>query len=586
MTRTTTPSRARAPSGPELPPPEELERLKLSPEVAWYLLDRGYALPTCPPKWKTPEPREVPGARFDPGRVDKVLKAFSKLRHTQGQWAGRQLRPDPWQIAYIIGPVFGWVRWDDDADCYVRIINVCYVDVPRKNGKSTLSGGIAIYMTCADGEQGAQTITAATTEQQAGFVFAPLKLLAVKSPALAPHVRAHQKRIVHTASGSYVEVVSSAADAQHGANIHCGIVDELHIHKTPELVETIETGTGSRTQPLIVFITTADSGKPATIYARKRERIEKLADGTLVDETTYGVIWACDKDDDPHIEETWRKANPGYGISPTRAYLRRKSNEAKQSPADLAAFLRLHLGLRTKQVARYITLEEWDRNAGMVVPSKLVGRQAYGGLDLGSTSDLTSLCWLFPDGQGGYDAVWRYWAPEASLPDLDRRTAGSARVWLRHGWLATTPGNVTDYEAVKAKVITDLNQFEVLELAYDPWNATTLTNDLVSEGAPMIEVRQGYASMSPPLKEIKRLLVEGTCENPKLRHGGNPISRWMCDNLTIAMNPSGDVKPDKATATDKIDGMSALNTAMARAMHHQAVGPPNLWLGGEADEVV
>jgi phage terminase large subunit-like protein len=565
-TKTTTRSRA---SGPDLPPPEELDRLKLSPEVAWYLLDRGFALPDCPPKWKTPEPRDVPGARFDPGKVDRVLRAFYGLRHTQGQWAGKQLRPDPWQIAYIIAPVFGWVRWDDDANDYVRIINVCYVDVPRKQGKSTIAGGIAIYMTCADGEQGAQTITAATTESQAGFVFGPLKLLAAKSPALARHVKAHQKRIVHTASGSYVEVVSSAADAQHGANIHCGIVDELHIHKSPELVETIETGTGSRTQPLIVFITTADSGKPNTIYARKRERVESLAVGTLVDETTYGVIWACDRDDDPHAEETWRKANPGYGISPTRAYLRRKSNEAKQSPAELAAFLRLHLGLRTKQVARFLTLEEWDRNASMVVETNLRGHQAYGGLDLGSTSDLTSLCWLFPDIHGGYDAMWRYWAPEASLPDLNRRTAGSAAVWVRRGWLVPTPGNVTDYEYVKARVIADLDAFNVTELAYDPWNATTLTNDLLGHGAPMIEVRQGYASMSPPLKEVKRLLVEGTIEDPKLRHGGNPVSRWMLDNLTVAMNPAGDVKPDKGNAADKIDGMSAMVTAMARAMHHR-----------------
>lgn len=189
---------------------------------------------------------------------------------------------------------------------------------------------------------------------------------------------------------------------------------------------------------------------------------------------------------------------------------------------------------------------------------------------------------MFPDGRGGYDAVWRYWAPEASLPELDRRTAGNARVWVRRGWLTTTTGNVTDYAFVKDQIVKDLDQFEALELAYDPWNATTLTNDLLADGAPMIEVRQGYASMSPPLKEIKRLLVEGTCEEPKLRHGGNPVSRWMCDNLCIAMSPQGDVKPDKGNATDKIDGMAALNTAMARAMHHQDVGAPNLWLPNEA----
>lgn len=566
---------------PELPAADELERLKLSPEVAWYLIDRGIALPTCPPLVKTPEPRDAPGAVFDPGRVDRVLAAFRRLVHTQGRWTGKPFIPDPWQVAYVIAPVFGWIRWDDEADGYVRIINVLYVDIPRKNGKSSLSGGIAIYLTCADGESGAQVVTAATSENQAGFVFGPIKQLAERSPALAPHVKAHQKRVVHTASGSYVAVIASVGDAQHGANLHGAVVDELHLHKTPDLVEAIETGTGSRTQPLVVFITTADAGKPNTIYARKRERIESLAAGTVRDETTYGVIWACGRDDDPHAEETWRKANPGFGISPTRAYLLRKSNEAKQSPADLALFQRLHLGLRTKQVTKYVTLEEWDRNAGMVVEPDLAGRVAYGGLDLGSTSDLTSLCWVFPDGGGGFDVLWRYWAPEASLGALDKRTAGSASVWVRRGWLVLTPGNVTDYGFVKARVVADLDVFGVRELGFDPWNATALTNDLLAEGAPMVEVRQGYASLSPALKEIKRLLAEGTADRPRLRTGGNPVSRWMADNLAVAMDPAGNVKPDKGTAADKIDGISALVTAMSRAMHHRDHGAPTLWLGGD-----
>lgn len=576
-------TRSKAPA-PELPPADELERLKLSPEVGWYLLDRGIPLPDCPPLIKTPEPRDVPGAVFDPARVDRVLGAFKRLRHTQGRWAGRPLVLDPWQVAYIVAPVFGWIRWDDEVDSYVRIVNCLLVDVPRKNGKSSLAGGIAIYMACADGEPGAQVITAATSERQAGFVFGPIKQLAEKSPDLRPHVKAHQKRIVHMASGSYVEVVASVGDAQHGANVHCGVIDELHLHKSPDLVEAIETGTGSRTQPLIVIITTADAGKPNTIYARKRERIEQLANGTLKDETTYGVIWACEKEDDPHDEATWRRANPGFGISPTRAYLLRKSNEAQQSPADLAVFQRLHLGLRTKQVTKYLAIEDWNRNAGMVVEPRLAGRLAYGGLDLGSTSDLTSLCWIFPSEQG-YDLLWRYWAPEASLESLDKRTAKSASVWVRNGWLTLTSGNVTDYDFVKEQIVVDLATFQVQELGFDPWNATDLTNRLVSDGAPMVEVRQGYASLSPPLKEIKRLLLAGTHEVPMLRHGGNPVSRWMLDNLVVAMDPNGNVRPDKGNAAEKIDGISALTTGMSRAMHHQEMSGPTLHMGEDDDDL-
>ncbi|MDX3294620.1 terminase large subunit [Streptomyces scabiei] len=548
----------------DLPDEAELERLKLSPEVAWYLLSRGIPLPDCPPLIQTPSPGEAPGAVFDPDRVDTVIRAFSKLRHTQGQWAGRPLVPDPWQVAYVIAPVFGWVQWDEDANAYVRVVRELYVDVPRKNGKSTLSGGIAIYLTCADGEPGAQVVAAATSERQAGFVFAPIKQLAERAPALKDRVLALKKKIVHKRSNSYFECVASVADAQHGANLHGAVIDELHIHKDPELVETIETGTGSRTQPLIVIITTADSGKRETIYNRKRTRIEQLSRRVFTAHTVYGVVWAAEKDDDPHDEATWRKANPGYGISPTRAYMRARSDEAKQSPADLAKFLRLHLGIRTKQETKFLLLTAWDRNAGMVDEQAFAERDTWGGLDLASTSDLCALCWLFPDDETGtLDAVWRFWTPEDNLASLDKRTAGAASRWVREGFLTKTPGNVADYDFIKEQIRRDRDTFKVKSLGYDPWNASQLTNDLVSERAPMVKVRQGFQTMSPVLKEIQRLTLQGTPEAPALRHGGHPVVRWCVDNLAVVMDPAGNVKPDKANSNDKIDGVSALATAMA-----------------------
>lgn len=559
-TRKTTPSA-------DLPDAAELERLKLSPEVAWYLVSRGIPLPDCPPLIQTPSPGEAPGAVFDPDRVDRVIKAFSLLRHTQGQWAGQPLRPDPWQVAYILAPVFGWVRWDDDADAYVRIVRELYVDVPRKNGKSTLAGGLAIYMTCADGEGGAQVITAATTKEQAGFVFEPVKKLAEAAPALKRHVKPLKGIILHPKSGSYFKPISSVAGAQHGANIHCAIIDELHEHKTPELVETIETGTGSRRQPLVAIITTADSGKRESVYDRKRQRIEKLARRVFQAPSVYGVVWAAEREDDPHVEETWRKANPGYGVSPTRAYLQAKSDEAKQSPADLAKFLRLHLGRRTKQETKFLTLESWNRNAGMVDEVKLAGREAYGGLDLASTSDLSALCWLFPDDdRGGFDAIWRLWTPEDNVEALDQRTAGAASVWVRQGLLVATPGNVADYDYIRLQIDRDMDAFDVRSIGFDPWNATPLTNKLVEDGAPMVKVRQGFITMSPPLKELQRLLLKGTPDKPLFRHGGNDAVTWMVDNLSVAMDPAGNVKPDKARSAEKIDAVSAAVTALSEAM--------------------
>lgn len=555
--RTATPS----PADVVLPDAAELARLKLSLEVAWYLVSRGIALPDCPPAIKTPEPGElVSGAKFDPERVDKVLKSFGLLRHTKGKWAGTPLKPDPWQVAYILAPVFGWVRFDEDADRWVRVIRELYVDIPRKNGKSTTLGGIAIYMTAADGEAGAEVIAAATTTAQAGFVFAPIKAMCDKAPALKGHLKAFAGRIVHDASASYFQAISSVADAQHGANIHCAVIDELHVHKSAEMVETLETGTGSRDQPLIATITTADDGRPATIYARKRKRVEQLAARVLTDATTYGVVWAASPDDDPFIEVTWRKANPGFGISPTRSYLAKEAARAKDSPADLAKFLRLHLGIRTKQETKYLELAPWDASAGMVREESLRGRKCFGGLDLASVNDIAALCWDFPDGDK-HELLWRFWLPEDRLKDLSRRTAGEAEVWVREGRLTLTPGNVIDNDFIVQSVVRDSKVFDVQTVGFDRWGANDVVRRLGDEGLTCVPVGQGYASMSAPLKEILRLVL-----SKRYVHGGDPVMRWMVDNLAVTMDASGNVKPDKARAAEKIDGVSAAVTAMAEFM--------------------
>lgn len=579
-------TRSRASGEVVLPSRSELARLKLTPEVAHYLLTRGHKLPTVPPAIKTPEPGEVlRGARFDPARVDRVIRAFGLLRHTKGQWKGRPLHPDPWQIAYILAPVFGWVRYDRDAKLWVRVIRELYVDVPRKNGKSTLLGGIALYMTAADGEAGAEVIAAATTREQAGFVFAPVRTLAEKAPALRGHVKPFATRIVHPASGSYFQVISSVADAQHGANIHCGVIDELHVHKTADLVDVIETGTGSRLQPLIGIITTADDGRPGTVYARKRDRVEKLARRVLKDATTYGVVWCADRDtDDPFVESTWRKANPGYGVSPTAAYLAKAAAKAKDSPAELASFQRLHLGIRTKQTARYITMQVWDASASLVDEHKLAGLVSYGGLDLSSVEDLSALCWEFPDATGGVDVLWRFWLPEARLEHLSRRTAGEADVWHRQGYLHTTPGNVVDLDYIYRQIIADAAVFQVKTIGFDRWGANPLVTRLGDDGVSCVARGQGYASTSAPLKDIQRLLL-----GQQYRHGGNPVMRWMTDNLSVAMDPAGNVKPDKAHAAEKIDGWSAAVNAHGELMDHAAAEqpivppPPPVALAGPVD---
>ncbi len=249
---------------------------------------------------------------------------------------------------------------------------------------------------------------------------------------LKRHLRALKHRITHAASGSYFQPIANAGDAQHGADIHGGIVDELHLHKDMVLIEALETGTGSREQPLIIYITTADAGRRHTPYDEKRQLIEKLARGVLKRATTYGVVFAAEKTDDPFAVSTWKKANPGLGgISPTMRFMVEAAEKAKDSPAELARFLRLHLGIRTKQETRYLDVDHWDVNASIVIPERLKGRECYGGLDLGSTSDLTALLWVFPNDDGTFDLLARHWAPEDSIAALDERTAGAASGWVK-----------------------------------------------------------------------------------------------------------------------------------------------------------
>lgn len=541
----------------------------LSPEVEWYLEDRGFGLPKCKPAVRTPEPRTVRGAMFDPARVDKAIKALRALRHTKGRWAGRPLEPTAEQVGYIIAPVFGWVKRDTFGQ-YQRIIRDVYVEMPRKGAKTTLVSALAMILAFADGEAGAEVLLGAASRDQAGQAYKPLEALARNSLLLREAgVKATKSQISQAASGSIIKAVSSRGDLAHGANVHGGLIDELHVHKNGDLLEAIESGTGARTQPLVFIITTADEGSTTSVYAQRRDLIEKLARRTLKAPTMYGVVFAADEKDDPFAEATWAKANPLYPVTPSPEFMRSAADKAKANPVALSSFKRLHLGIRDRSVKRYLDLGKWDRQGGLVDEQALKGRLAYGGLDLASVSDLTALCWVFPSGTAeyGYDVVWRFWLPEEALPQLDAATAGTASGWVKQAWITLTPGDVTDYDFIKKTVLRDADSFKVGQIGYDRWNSSQLVIDLTEkESLPMVKVGQGVVSLSAPMKEVDRLVRAGSSARPMLRHGGNPVARWMADNLVPYTDPSGNIKPDKAKSMGKIDGMSALVTAMAVAM--------------------
>lgn len=550
---------------------EETFAAPLSPEVEWYLETRGYVLPAhVKPLWRTPEPRDEPGALFDPRLVDKAIAALKRLRHTQGKWAGKPLAPDAWQVAYLIAPVFGWVHEDEDG-AMVRIIRSAWIEVPRKNGKTTISAGVGLVLAFADREPGAQVYAAAGSKDQAMNAYRPAKLIAEKSPDFRQAgILAHQKQILKPTDQSFMMAVASVGDLLQGTNPSGYIVDELHVHKSPDVIDALESGTGARAQPLGLIITTADGGGALTVYADRRAQIEQLCKGVTKNATKYGVVFAARKTDDPHKESTWAAANPGYPTSPTKSFMQAESDNAKDSPAALARFQRLNLNIRTKQEKKFIRMRDWDANAGIIASEEeYAGYQCYGGLDLASVSDLSAVCYLFPLGDGRYTALWRFWSPEENIASLDKRTNGAASRWVENGWIDTTPGNVTDYDYIEAQIAADADTFDIRSIGYDPYASTQLVNNLADgRGLPMVKVRQGFLSVSQPMKDCQRLILKGARKGaaPHLLHGGNPVMRWMTDNLVAETDANGNVKPSKKPGMDsgnKIDGWSALVTAMA-----------------------
>jgi phage terminase large subunit-like protein len=538
------------------------------------LKSRGYKLERWQrPLWRTPEPRDEAGAKFDAAAVDRVITALRSMRHSQGKWAGRPLNPDAWQVAYVIAPTFGWVRWDADAERYLRIIRTIWVEVPRKNGKTTLSAGLGLYLAFADREPGAQVIAAAGSRDQAMNAYRPALLIAQASPGMkAAGVRPLKREIVRETDQSFMKAVGSIGDLLQGSNPNGAIVDELHVHKDSSVIDALESGTGARDQPLTIIITTANDGDKNSVYAVRRKHIEDLARGAVASPTEYGVVFAAPESAPPFSEATWRRANPGYGVTPTKAFMESEAAKAKQSPALRARFYRLNLNRATPQETRYIDMGVWDANKGRTRVN-LDGLPCYGGLDLASTSDLSSVCLLFPRDDWGYTALWRFWTPEDNVEALDSRTNGAASRWVEDGWLTLTPGNVTDFDYIRADLNEDAERYEIRSIGYDQFDGTQLVNDLTADGFQMVVVRQGFLTLSPPTKEMLRLLLRGSKSkrHPGIEHMGNPVARWCVDNLGVEMDAAGNVKPSKKKSGDKIDGVAALIDALTEATADAAV---------------
>lgn len=510
-----------------------------------------------------------PGAWFDVERVRKALRALAAFRHTKGRWAGVRLRIgeglDPWQVVWVIAPVFGWVYHDPEIDAVVRVIRTAWVEVPRKNGKSTLSSGISGVLLLADGEAGAEVYNAAGSTLQAGRVFEDAKRMLLTSPAARKRVEPLKEVVRVPATGGILRVLSRVAETAHGLNVSGGIIDEVHtLRLRRALVEAIETGTGARDQPLIVFITTADEAEEGTIYDEKHSYTRNVANGIVSDPGHYGVIWAAEESDDPFAEATWRKANPGLGKSPTLAYMRREAQKAQTTATYFPTFCRLSLNLRKREQTRWLDVNRWDACRGAVDRSELRGRRAWGGLDLSSVSDFTAWAvWAEPVRPGAeLDLLMRFWLPEDRAEEFERRLRVPIRQWAHDGHLTLVPGDVIDYAAVKAAVVGDCRHLDMQRISYDRMFAGQLVQEVEEEvrGVPVVPVAQTFLGLSAACKELERMVRSGA-----MRHGGHPVLRWMASVVEVkndGLDNIRPVKPDRQKSVTRIDGIQAAVTAL------------------------
>lgn len=513
--------------------------------------------------------QDWPGAWYDVPRAARALKALGVFKHTKGRWAGVRMRLgeglDPWQVVWVLAPVFGWVYHDAEIDRVVRVIRSAWIEVPRKNGKSTLSSGVSGVLLLADGEMGAEVYNAAGSTLQAGRVFDDAKRMLMTSAAARKKVEPLKEVVRVPATGGILRVLSRVAETAHGLNVSGAVVDEVHtLRLRRALVEAIETGVGARDQPLILFITTADDDETGTIYDEKHLYTRNIANRVVQDARHYGVIWAAERTDDPFAESTWRKANPGLGKSPTLAYMVGESKKAQNQPTYLPTFLRLSLNLRTKDQSKWFKMADWDACIGGSGRTALRGRRAWGGLDLSAVSDLSAWSlWVEPVKPGAeLELLTRIWVPAARVEDLERHLQVPLSQWVAAGHVIATEGDVIDYGAIESTVIGDCHHLDVQRVSYDRMFAGQMVQNLDAalDGVDVLPVAQTYLGLSPAAKEWERMVM-----GHSFWHDGNPALRWMASVVDVRTD-GGDnirpVKPDRRKSSSRIDGIQAGVTAL------------------------
>jgi len=502
--------------------------------------------------------------KFVYGKAKKAIEFFhNELRHVKGELTGQPFILEPWEQA-IIGNLFGWVHKKTGLRRYRKTL----IFVPKKNGKTPLAAGIILYLLFEDGEPGAEIYGAATEYKQASLVFTHAWGMRNQNPELSErsHVFKGQSKAMELGQPGDMDygiyrVISGESDSCEGFNTQAVVVDELHKQKTRELTDNLETSTAARREPLVIYITTSDFEREGSICNETQDYAERLLKHPEDNPAFLPVIYKAEIEDDWTDPKVWYKANPNLGVSVSYEHIERECKRAQDTPTFENTFKRLHLNIRTGQDVRWLSVEEWDKCDGVVLPEALIGHSCYAGLDLSSRKDVTAIVLYFPDEK---KVLPFFWIPKANAHQREKTDKVPYTTWANQDFITMTPGNVIDYAVVMGGIADIAEKYNIELMAFDRWGFEAIRQQLVHTGVPeekMIAFGQGYASMSAPTKELEKLVL-----GEEISHGGHPVLRDMASKVAVVSDSADNIKPCKKKSTGRIDGIVGLIMAIGLAI--------------------
>lgn len=506
------------------------------------------------------------GYYFDTASADRVIRFFGMLRHTSGDYGGRPFELLPWQ-AFLLAVIFGWKVKETGA----RLITKVYVEVARKNGKSELAGAIALYLAFFDGEFGAEVYSAANTGDQAAICWkagaAMARMLAKDSSNFAKQARVYDstnnRNVQGLENNSFFKPVASDSKTLDGLRPHGSIIDEYHEAPDASVLQVMESGMVNRRQPLLFVITTAGFNPNGACY-QYRKVVVDILEGRKENDNTFGLIYTIDDGDNWQDEKVWLKSNPSAPNTPTLEGLRNAYNIAITEGATAEVNFRtknLNQWLTTK--SRWISDDVWMKNQRPLNLNPSL--RWFAGMDLASTRDITTfVCFSEPDENGIHHIHPLFFIPEDGAKERSRRDGVPYLDWANAGFVQLTSGDTIDHDHIYIEIVTVCRELGIETYFYDPWNASQIVIKLQTEGIIGEQFVQVPKYFNEPIKHIEKTVGK------TLNHAGNPVLRWMCQNVQLYRDGNGNAKFDRGKSVEKIDGMVALGMAIGGYLNYKA----------------